>query len=725
MGRTAFSRACEHLAYARWARWCAAAGAILTGLLSALFLTILLLFVDLLITQGAVPNFADLSAAEQSEFRESWQRLPVQDRRSAIDALALPIDEEERTRLIDRNESARQRSINDSVRWQAWIGWLLEERVSGDAAHNFRKLASTHHEMIPGERSERVHLGVLGRVVRARQHFSSRILGWLASWNSWMWKPAASGIASWPYLLGLSLLAVVMALMRFLSLGLMLHGSTMAALEVCTRLRRQLYYHRYRIGAVGTNATGTDETAEVFAHHVDAVRDGLVARLTVAVRAPLEFVLFAGLALTVHFWLASACLFAALVVWQLSLPISNRLREQALGAARKSAAQFGLLQESMRMIQLAKCYLMDQFNQKRVERQLHEYAGSEVCRIRGEALSRPILVVLASTAAVIVLFVAGGVVLSGGLDLTNLVVLLAALSGAYVSLTSWSDQRQIMQRASASAVVIFDFLDRRGAVAQAADAEFLPVMNQAIEFDQISLRDVATGRMILANVHFRIDARHRVAIVGTDQNSKNAVLDLVARMVDPTAGELRIDGKNLRWVTLDSLRNQVAIVKQEQLIFGDTVANNIGGGDPSYSVPQIIEAAKAVHAHHFIEKLRYGYETTIGETGHSLRVGEQFRIALARAVLRDPAVLLIEEPATPLDKGTEAVLEDAYKRMIADRTVIFLPRRLATIEMCDRILLLHDGRLDADGTHEQLLRSNERYRHLLFVEYNMMTGAAE
>src|SRR5262249_49127930 len=161
------------------------------------------------------------------------------------------------------------------------------------------------------------------------------------------------------------------------------------------------------------------------------------------------------------------------------------------------------------------------------------------------------------------------------------------------------------------------------------------------------------------------------------------------------AGEIRIDGKNIRWVTLDSLRNQAALVLQSDLTFNDTVANNIGCGDPSYSIPQLIEAAKLVHAHNFIQRLPHGYETMIGEMGHAGGVGDRFRIALARALLRDPAVLIIEEPQQPLDEGTSAMLDDAYQRIMPGRTVIFLPRRLSTLELSQRVVLIHKGKVEA------------------------------
>src|SRR5262249_27777702 len=153
--------------------------------------------------------------------------------------------------------------------------------------------------------------------------------------------------------------------------------------------------------------------------------------------------------------------------------------------------------------------------------------------------------------------------------------------------------------------------------------------------------------------------------------------------LDPTSGEIRIDDHNLRWVTFDSLRAQIAMVLQHNLVFNDTVANNIGCGDSSYTLPQIIDAAKTSHAHQLIQKLPHAYETPIGEMGHALTSSERFRIALARAILRDPALLVIEEPVTPLDDDTKSLLDDTLARLLPGRTAIFLPHRLSTIRTCD------------------------------------------
>jgi ATP-binding cassette subfamily B protein len=236
------------------------------------------------------------------------------------------------------------------------------------------------------------------------------------------------------------------------------------------------------------------------------------------------------------------------------------------------------------------------------------------------------------------------------------------------------------------------------------------------------LWEPGSGRSLLTDVSLTIRAGEKVAIVGPDEMEKHALVYLLPRFLDPSQGEIRIDGKNLRWVTLDSLRIQIAMVLQHNLVFNDTVANNIGCGDPVYNLQRITDAAKVAHAHQFISKLPQGYETVIGDLGHPLKLGEKFRIALARAILREPAILVIEETHVALDEDTKGMIDDTLQRVLPGRTVIFLPHRLSTIRACDQVFLLYEGKIEGAGVHRDLLNESELYRHLQYMEFNEYAG---
>ncbi|HEY2155090.1 MAG TPA: ABC transporter ATP-binding protein, partial [Isosphaeraceae bacterium] len=189
---------------------------------------------------------------------------------------------------------------------------------------------------------------------------------------------------------------------------------------------------------------------------------------------------------------------------------------------------------------------------------------------------------------------------------------------------------------------------------------------------------------------------------------------------------VRIDGVDLRDVTLESIRAQVSTVLQADLIFSDTIFANIALGDPSYDLPRVIEAAKLAHAHSFIQDLPDGYETPIGPLGEYLTPDQQYRIGLARAALHDPSIVIIEEPDTQLDDEVKPLLDDTLARLAPGRTLIILPHRLSTIRSCDQVLVLQNGRLEASGPPREIHGSSKLYRHLQYLEFNQFaTGEVE
>jgi ATP-binding cassette, subfamily B, bacterial len=245
------------------------------------------------------------------------------------------------------------------------------------------------------------------------------------------------------------------------------------------------------------------------------------------------------------------------------------------------------------------------------------------------------------------------------------------------TLRQWAAARVHLRRAKEASAAVVELLDRRVDAGQPIDAEFLQPMARKLEFVDVSYREPGTGRMVVENLSLSVPLDGRAVVVGSDAEEVRAVAYLLTRFLDPTAGEVRIDGKNLRWVTHESLRTQVSLVSRQNLVFNDTVANNIGCGDPGFTVPQIIEAAKVAHAHQFVQRLPYGYETAVGDAGVSLRPGEKLRLAIARAVLRDPSLIVVEEPDEPLDHDTKALLDDTFARRRCTRAAAHC-RRVGT-----------------------------------------------
>ncbi len=706
------------------ARWGAIVSSVGSAITFFLLLLLLYLFVDLLVWRGEIPTFAHLSATRKHEFAEEWARRSSEDRTDAADRLGWPksraqrivaANDDELKKLAVTPREAHLFADEWEARWRAGVYLSLRERVNADAADAFlRPLGSEQAGTVeePTGSEERPRYGILSLVVRERNRWVGPLLGRLASWNTWSWVPGPTGSANVNYLTGLFVLAFALALIRAVLVNALAYLSAAVTLDTVTRLRRAIYFHSFRLGSLTMQSLGAAEAGELLTRRTEEVARTIRTRLVTAFGAPVMLALLVALILLMNFWLAVSFLALAGLVWLIGGQIAAHFRRESRYGERQAGAALALLKESMAIFPLVKCFQMERFNQTRVERQLNESARANWRRLRGAAMAGPMLISVGLLTGVALLYLAARGVLAGGFSVAGLAVMAVALVSLASPIAALLDYAAKLRHGRAAAEAIFEFLDRKGEAAEAADAEYLPALSTRLEFRGVTLKDPATGQRILDNITFAVPAGARVAIVGPNAAEKRALVYMIPRFLDPTAGEIRIEDKNIRWVTHESLRAQVSLVILDDLTFTDTVANNIGVGSQEYTLPQIIEAAKLAHAHQFIERLPYGYETLIGLAGQSLTPGERFRIALARALLRDPAILVIEEPVGPIDEDTLALLDDTITRVSTGRTIIFLAQRLSTLRTVNRVFMLKDGQLEGTGSHGDLWRDNDHYRRL-------------
>ncbi len=703
MDNTALDRLRADFVKAPSARLGAIVSSIGAAVTYVLLLLLLYLFVDLLVWRGEIPTYAQLTPAQKVEFAKEWAERKPADREDAVKRLRRP-------EIADRLKTATDKDLYADeweARWRAGVYLILKERVGDDAANAF--LPEPPAEGTPEKPPS---FGSLSLVVREHYRWTGSILGRLAALCTWTWTQNSSGSANVTYLTGLFILAFGLAAIRGVLVNALAYLSAAVTLDTVTRLRRAVYFHSFRLGSLTMQTIGTAEAANLLTRRVEEVGDAIHARLVTAFRYPLAVVLLITLILLVNFWLAVSFLALAGLVWLIGGQIAAHFRRDARLGERQASAALALLKESMGLFRLVKCFQMERFNQTRVERQLNESARANWRRLRGSAMAGPLLGSVALLTGVALLYLAARGVLTGGFTVAGLAVMAVALVSLAAPIAGLFDYAAKLRNGRAAADAIFEFLDRKGETTEAADAEFLPALTTRVEFRQVTLKDPVSGAPLLENVTFAVPANAKVAIVGQSAAEKHALVYLIPRFLDPSSGEVRMEDKNIRWVTHESLRAQVALVMQDDLTFSDTVANNIGVGSQEYNLPQIIEAAKLAHAHQFIEKLPYGYETLIGGPGYSLTPGERFRIALARALLRDPSVLIIEEPVGPIDEDTLALLDDTITRVSTGRTIIYLAQRLSTLRRVDRVFLLKNGHLEATGSHNDLWRDNDQYRRL-------------
>jgi ATP-binding cassette subfamily B protein len=734
MEASAFARCKQFLNYHPFAKWLSIVSSIGAAILYVGLLILLAFFVDLIVNDGEVPSYYQLPVQERQLFLSEMIAEDKEEHEARVQQIKdslkqLELEEDGPIKEWERREPPEKWNVREpAYLWWAWLHHFLQVHVNADAANRMRdqlKATRKNRGLEVSLHQPLGDLGLLSLVVRNRnRHDLSRFflghletwgLGLIAGWSEWTWSNTA-------FLVGLFILAIVTAGLRLLLKYLSNYMAALAVVEAVTRLRRSIYLHTNRLGMLAFRALGPSEAVSVSTRDLEGVHDGLYQWLTVYFREPVKFALLLAFILMINVLLGMAFLLFAVLVWLIGGQIAVYFRQKGRIAEMHSADQLVLIQESLMLMRLVKVYLMESFNQTRVENQLQGYAKAQLERYRGEAIYRPLFFFLGLVAVLVLLFVAGLLILRSDLAVTSALVLTAAIISLYWPTLSFLEARRSVRRSKDSAKVLFSFLDRQGGVGQAIEATLIAPMTKFLQFDKVSLREPGSGRKLLQNVSFNIRAGQHVAIVGPDEMEKHALVYLLPRFLDPSSGEIRIDGKNLRWVTLDSLRTQIAMVLQSNLVFNDTIVNNIGCGDPAYNLQRIIDAAKMAHAHQFIQKLPQGYETSIGETGHPLKLGEKFRIALARALLREPAILVIEEPHVPLDDDTKGMIDDTYQRALAGRTVIFLPHRQATIRDCDQVFFLYLGQIEGAGEHKELLANSDLYRHLQYLEFNEFAG---
>lgn len=383
----------------------------------------------------------------------------------------------------------------------------------------------------------------------------------------------------------------------------------------------------------------------------------------------------------------------------------SRVQRKAEGHAASIA------QETLSSMRVVQAYTAENHEMLRFEGATKESLQSSLRSSRLQAAFTGVvgLVIALGTSAIIYM---GAVDVNGGsMTVGDLVVFLLYLSSMYTPMRKLSKLTNGITKAAAAAERIIEILDMRSTVFDASDAQSLGKAHGDVKFDHVNF-NYDPERPVLQDICF--EARHgeKIAIVGSTGAGKSTIMSLLLRFYDPTAGSISIDGLDLRAISLASLRSQVSIVLQEAVIFRASIWENIAYGRAEAVMSEVVAAAKAAQAHEFISRLPYGYFTIVGERGATLSGGERQRIAIARAILRDSPIVVLDEPTTGLDAESEAMVLRAIEELAKNRTTFMITHRLSIVRQADLILVIERGRIVESGTHEDLLRSSGRYSTL-------------
>ena len=382
------------------------------------------------------------------------------------------------------------------------------------------------------------------------------------------------------------------------------------------------------------------------------------------------------------------------------------------------------LQDNLAGMKVIQAFGQEERALQRFTNESEEYYQARVKGVMYWSTFFPVMSFLASLGTVIVLGAGSVMVVKGSLSLGTLVAFLAYMASFYEPINRLTEVDDIFQQAIAAGERIFELLDTAPDIQDAPDAVDLTPIRGEVEFDDVHF-DYGTGDEVLHDVEFHMAPGEVVALVGPSGAGKTSVANLLCRFYDPIHGRIEVDGHNLRQVTLASLRRQVAVVLQDTFLFNSTVRDNLLYGKPSATEEEMVAAAKAAYAHEFVEALPQGYDTEVGERGVKLSGGQKQRLALARAILADPRILILDEATSSVDAEAEYLIQQALEAVLKGRTALVIAHRLSTIRNADKIVALEEGRIAEVGDHQELLERGGLYSQLYRRQLELATAGGD
>jgi ATP-binding cassette, subfamily B, bacterial MsbA len=486
--------------------------------------------------------------------------------------------------------------------------------------------------------------------------------------------------------------------------------------NISTDLARKMYGNLMgqSVGFFESHSTG--EVLSRFTNDIFMVNRGLASVLVKLMREPIKAVGFLGMALWLDPLLTLVGVCGLPPVAAILAKIGMKMRKSVRRSLEKIASLASVVNETISGISIVKVFTMERYEVDRVDEEISRLRKFLYQMVRLNAATGPTteFILIVSVAAFVL--VAGHRVESGHLAEGDFVSLFLALAMLLDPVRKLSAVNNMIQTSVASAERVFAFIDSKPEIVEAPEAIELPPMTRGIQFENVTFGYTADVP-VLQDITVDIGRDETVALVGLSGSGKSTFIKLLPRFYDPQSGTVRIDGTDLRDVTLHSLRSQISLVTQETVLFAESVRENISAGRTDYTQEQVEQAAIAANAAEFIEKLPQGYDTCLAEAGTTLSGGQKQRLAIARAIIKDPAILILDEATSSLDSESERLIQDALDQFLKNRAAFIIAHRLSTIQRADRILVVESGRIVEQGTHSDLLALGGVYFRLYQTQF--------
>ena len=483
-------------------------------------------------------------------------------------------------------------------------------------------------------------------------------------------------------------------------------------------IRNQLFSHLQNLPLSFFKKSKSGELSSIIMNDVSSMRVAFTQSIQSLINEPISIFVLLGML----FIISSKLTLYAIITVPLSALIITKLgqsiRRKAMRSSLSIAGIMNILQETLSGIRVVKAFAMEKFEVKRFMSETKKYFSLTFKQENLRNLSTPINDLIGVSLGVILLWIgANEVIVHGNLTPDGFIRFIIYLFAMLQPARKLGNVNAQIQGGLASAERVFSIIDIKSNITNPIHPVEIQEFTNHIKFNNVSFQYEKSEKLILSSININIHRGEVLALVGSSGAGKSTFADLIPRFYDVSSGEIIIDGIDIRKLTVENLRSLMGIVSQDTILFNDTVAHNISYGLPEAGIDEIRQAAKTANALEFIDNLPNGFDTIIGEKGTRLSGGQRQRISIARALLKNPDILILDEATSALDTESERKVQDAIDTLVQNRTVIVIAHRLSTITKADQIIVLDEGEILESGTHKKLLEINGKYKHLYNIQF--------